>query len=305
MAIARLGTKYGLRSKECDEEALFQALRPGQAYVKLRIQAHYKVHPLPFGSQRHNVAQLLKQWGWQARPLQPERGDSQGAAWLVGASEEPPALTQPMGSGFVLISKVKELGSKKAPVGGVRASAKTRKQILLDDDPDVVAIDPWIDGGDPWSQAKASSEHIVRSEARQPSSGATKLAEIEAALRADFQELKQQVTLPTPVASNSDRRIAALKVGFTEMRQQNAKFEEWFQTFGSKVNDQAADMQTLQSTVAEQRQELEQCKADVKHSVSQAVGSLQQDLSAQMTVQLQSQFEQIQALFSEKKARTN
>ena len=117
VALTRLGSKYGLRVREGDEQSLFEALKPGQPFVKLRIQAHYRIHPLPHGSQRQSVAKLVKRWGWQARPLQPDRGDAAGGAWLVGASEEPPALTQTLGDTFILISKVRDIGSGKPPSG--------------------------------------------------------------------------------------------------------------------------------------------------------------------------------------------
>ena len=109
IALTRLGMRYGVRTKESDEQSVFEALRPTHEFIKLKISAHYRLHPLPHGYQRQSIVQLLRQWAWQARPLQPDRGDSTGGAWLVGAAADPPSLTQPLGTSFVLITKVRPL----------------------------------------------------------------------------------------------------------------------------------------------------------------------------------------------------
>ena len=95
LAVARVGKKYGLRVKESDEMSVFQALRPTHDFVKVRVAQRYKLHPLPHGFQRHSVLQLLRQWKWLAKPLQPAKGDQEGAAWEVGAEAEPPAFALP------------------------------------------------------------------------------------------------------------------------------------------------------------------------------------------------------------------
>ena len=231
--------------------------------------------------------------------------------WLVGAAEEPPAVTQPLGSAFVLITKVRDLGVRKPTTGGICATAKTRKQSLLDDDPDTASVDPWHGGQDPWSLARQPAEAVSqpRSDAKPAGAGASKSAEIEACLRSDFNELKTQlqsdVAASSAEAPESSQRLHALESGLTEMRHQNAKFEEWFVAFGTKVNDQATALSALQNTVKDQQQELAKNKGEMQATISQAVGTLQKDLSAQVSGQLQNQFEQIQALFSDQKARNN
>ena len=91
VALTRLGKRYGVRCREADEQLVHQTLRPGSDFQKIKITAHWHLHPLPFGCQRKHLQGLLKSWAWSARPLQPARGNGEGAAWIVGAAEDPPA----------------------------------------------------------------------------------------------------------------------------------------------------------------------------------------------------------------------
>ena len=78
VAVARLGRKYGIRVREADEQHVFKQLKPDQTFVKVKISAKYRLFPLPHGFPRTSVLQLLRKWEWQARPLQPCKGDGTG-----------------------------------------------------------------------------------------------------------------------------------------------------------------------------------------------------------------------------------
>ncbi|CAE7246184.1 unnamed protein product [Symbiodinium necroappetens] len=284
---------------------------PWDKVAEVRVSAHFRLHPLPHGLQRSSLVQLLKQWGWSGKPLQPDRGDSNGAAWLVGAACDPPAPALPLGTDYVLISKVRDIGGTTRPAPlPVYASLRTKKALLLDDDPDEAPADPWAGGSDPWSLARPPS--AAASAPAAPSTAAvSKLAQIKADLKQDLQHLvneqleAKQATKPPPGLSEHDHRLHQLEVGLNEVRQQNSKFEGWFQSFGAKVSDQAQQIETLTGTVKEQHQELAKVRTDVQATVQSAVLSLQSDLSAQMTTQLAGQLEQIQSLFADKKLRAS
>ena len=79
VALARIGNKYGLRTKEADEQAVFEALRPQHQFMEIRVLAHYRLHPLPHGLQRPTLVQLLKQWNWNCNQEGPT-----GFIWLTG-----------------------------------------------------------------------------------------------------------------------------------------------------------------------------------------------------------------------------
>ena len=132
VALARLGTKYRLRTREADEQQVLEVHRRQHQFLKVRVSAHFRLRPLPHGLQRPALVQLLKRWGWLGKALQPDRGDSNGAAWLVGASCDPPAPAMPLGTDFVLITKLRDIGAsgKTAPLP-VYASSRTKKALLL------------------------------------------------------------------------------------------------------------------------------------------------------------------------------
>ncbi|CAE7221657.1 Pol, partial [Symbiodinium necroappetens] len=298
LAVTRLGHKFGLRTKEADEQAVFEMLRPQHIFLKVRVTARFRLHPLPHGFQRHNLVQLLKQWEWNCKPLQPDRGDSVGCAWIVGASCDPPALALPLGQGFVLATKIRDVGQPRVPSKEVCASVRTRRALLVDDDPDVPA-DPWADGSDPWSAARP-----VPQAASSSTEAVTKIAQLEAGLKHDLQDIVQRklderdAAGPPPGLSDQDKRLHALETTVTEMRHQGAKFETWFQGFGTKVSDQATQLEALKTTVQEQQIELGKVRTDLQTTVQSAVASLQGNLTNQMAAQLAGQMEQIQSLFA-------
>ena len=300
IALTRLGCKYGVRTKEADEQQVFEALRPQHQFLKVRVAAHYRLHPLPHGYQRTALVQQLKVWGWNGKPLQPDRGDAEGSAWLIGASTEPPMQALPLGASFVLATKVKDVGNRHPSTSGVCASSRTRRALLKDDDHDE-PTDPWADGRDPWSTARASQLTPGPS-----TEAVTKLAQLETGLRQDLKDLVQQHVAeagPPPGLSEQDKRLHALETSVSEMRHQSTKFESWFQGFGTKVADQAKQIDVLTSTVQEQRVELGRVQQNMQTSVHTAVSSLQTELTQQMAAQLAGQMEQITALFADKKAR--
>ncbi|CAE7833753.1 unnamed protein product [Symbiodinium sp. CCMP2592] len=309
IALARLGTRYGLRTKDADEQIVFESLRPQHQFVKVRISAKYRLHPLPFGFQRASLVQLLHKWGWCARPLQPDRGDSVGAAWLVGAAGDPPSQALPLGSDFVLVTKQKDTSSARRGPPALCASAKTRRRILLDDDPDEPAetpIDPWSEGPDPWAKARSSQQ--LRPEPAASSQVVSKLQTLREDLTQDLQEeVRKQVQAftPPPGLTAQDQRINELEVGINELRHQNTKFESWFQSFGTKVTDQASQIGQLTATVQEQQGELVKVRSELQTTVKTEVSSLQSALTNQMSAQLAGQLEQIQALLADKKPRIN
>ena len=311
LGLARIGVKFGVRTKESDEQAVFNALRPHHEYSRVRVVHRYRAHPLPFGMQRAAVAQLIRGWGWQAKPLQPDRGDGLGSAWLLGAAEEPPSLALPVGKAFVLLAKLPD-HTRRPPAASVCASARTIKHILLDDDADhsstTVGPDPWSNGPDPWAKARGSTDVATQAEPAAPTKAVTKLNQLEGELRQDLEDLVQRKIQaasadPPPGLSEQEKRLHQLEVGVSELQQQGRKFESWFQNVGSKVQDQAQAITALQGTVQEQQHELGCFRTEVQTTVTQAVGSVQTEMTRQLSAQLQGQMEQIQALFAEKKMR--
>ena len=309
LGLARLGAKYGLRVMDADEKTVFETLRPSQSFVKAKVLARWRLHPLPHGMQRKALVQLLAKWGWAAKPLQPSRGDSSGSAWEVGGDSEPPAAVMPFGDGFVLIHKIRDLGPQAKPVA-ICASARTRQRILYDDpEKPSVAADPWSGGRDPWSAARPPPGlplPTTSPSTPSTSSASTKLLQLKTELQDGLATLvRQHVQDAVPAAASSqtaqahEGRLQQLEVGLQEVRRQNSKFEEWFQTFGSQMQQQAGKVDDLHKTLTHQQTEISQVKTEVSAAMAQAMSALHQDMSKQLAAQTAS----LEAMLS-KKPRT-
>ena len=166
-----------------------------------------------------------------------------------------------MGKGFVLLTKLKQ-PTRKSHDSSICASSRTLKHLLHDDsDQPQTMPDPWNNGRDPWAKARASSDVPMRPEPQATAATATKLSQLEGELRQDLEDMVQRqaqaaASHPPPGLSDQECRLRQLEVGVTELQQQGRKFEHWFQSVGSKVQDQAQAITALQSTVQEAQQEL-------------------------------------------------
>jgi hypothetical protein len=95
IAIARLHHRYGVRVAKAHEKKTHEELRPDDDYVDVEVKQVYTIFPVPFGLQRAQMVKLLSAWQWQAKRLQPTKGNLQGQAWTVGASTPPPNKVMP------------------------------------------------------------------------------------------------------------------------------------------------------------------------------------------------------------------
>eukprot|EP00438_Fugacium_kawagutii_P006883 Skav204952 [mRNA] locus=scaffold3104:103375:107907:- [translate_table: standard] len=91
LGVARVGSKLGLRCHAKDAEALFQDIRPGGVYLPAGKKQLWLVGPFPYGTLRSSIAEVLKEMGWSARPLQAVgAGPSvQGMMYRVQSVEDP------------------------------------------------------------------------------------------------------------------------------------------------------------------------------------------------------------------------
>ena len=118
---------------------------------------------------------------------------------------------------------------------------------------------------------------------------ATKLAEIKHELQAGLATLvhKEVHSLANASAPDQgqDARIQKLEAGLTEVRLQNNKFEEWFQTFGMQMQQQASQVVEVQQAVAAQKSDLGTLRSEVTTSITQAVSSFRTEMSQQFAAQ--------------------
>ena len=216
ITVARLGLRFGVRTREADEQLVFQQLRPQHQYVRVKVNARYRVHPLPFGCQRTALLQLIRAWGWEAKPLQPDKGSSEGAAWLVGAAADPPAQAMPLDSGHVLITKLQDINPQRAKPQ-ICASAKTLRSIRYDDPVESQSPDPWAHGNDPGARARSPKDMAPPpglSQLKPAVASTSKIEQLGAELKQDLKGLVQTELAQhsASAASSSDQEVRLRKL---------------------------------------------------------------------------------------------
>ena len=131
--------------------------------MKVEVSRIYGLHPLPHGLQHQQVVQLLRDWQWQAKPLQPSRGFAEGGSWEVGATTEPSANVMTAFNQDVLISLLKnKMEADKTPtvVGPSRAQRHLRTHAAGSSSSSTTATDPWLlpPCQDPWHSYKGMGQ---------------------------------------------------------------------------------------------------------------------------------------------------
>ena len=305
VAITRINRRFGVRVREPDEHAVHAQLKPEVEFVKVRIAARYRLHPLPHGMQRKHLVALLKQWNWAARPLQVLKGDSAGSAWEVGSDTEPPGQALAAAGSYVLVSKLRDASSQNR-ASGVTATARTKKHILYDDPdtkPDTAqgGADPWLGGRDPWSAYKAPPGLPAPLAPITASSAESKLQQVRGELQESFRKQFEEYTNAQANQVNPDQedRLQKLEVGMTELHEQNRKFQDWCQNLGGQLSAHSNQIGEVQRAVHAQQVEVGQLRSEFTQVVASSVSNLQQDMSRQLSSQMQ----QIESLLS-KKPRT-
>ena len=303
IGLARLGNKWGLRTAVDDEAALFQVVRPGHTFIQIKINFIFKIYPLPFGIQRAGVQQLLQQWKWDSKPLQPTRGSPAGSAWEIGAEKNPPSFTMPGPSGDVLIVLVRQVGRKAEEGPQAIIPIKTRRFLQGDrragpaSQSEQPGHDPWQNGKDPWASWFTNSEHGTSHAA--PGSTVKKLDELEHQLTNQVKEAVQREIAKQPDmdVDMHNSRVDRLETSISELTSQQQRFEEWFQHAGQRHNELQGQVSSLCLTVEQQQADISQIKKEVHEqptAIHHAVSNAMQSVQANLQTQLSSQFQMLQ-----------
>ncbi|CAJ1453054.1 unnamed protein product [Effrenium voratum] len=303
IGLARLGNKWGLRTAVDDEAALFQVVRPGHTFIQIKINFIFKIYPLPFGIQRAGVQQLLQQWKWDSKPLQPTRGSPAGSAWEIGAEKNPPSFTMPGPSGDVLIVLVRQVGRKAEEGPQAIIPIKTRRFLQGDrragpaSQSEQPGHDPWQNGKDPWASWFTNSEHGTSHAA--PGSTVKKLDELEHQLTNQVKEAVQREIAKQPDmdVDMHNSRVDRLETSISELTSQQQRFEEWFQHAGQRHNELQGQVSSLCLTVEQQQADISQIKQEVHEqptAIHHAVSNAMQSVQANLQTQLSSQFQMLQ-----------
>ena len=288
LCLVRLKTKYGIRVRKGDEASAWSKLRPGIDFVDMSIQKIYELFPMPHGTQRHAVTQILQDWEWQARALQPGKGNFHHMAWRVGSATPPPASIMTAFGGDIIITAIKDLQVQETKPT-IYATPKTHKH--LRDKPTKASsstettastnVDPWI-AADPWGGYEKKIPTTSNT------AGKTYRAELQEQIRQDiniaFQDqLKARADDMTDdsgpcYTTETEQSFVALESGISELKQQNGQFMQWFQQTGERMQQHESLMQEVQTTVQSHAGALQQLTSTVS-STEAAIGEVHQTLN--------------------------
>lgn len=108
VGLARMGQKLGLRALLKHEAALLKIVYPDRAFASCQVRFIYETGPVPHALSRDQVAQMLKAWGWIARPLKAFRSTADGKFWDIGTSTAPPAPILETEHGDLTVAKKRD-----------------------------------------------------------------------------------------------------------------------------------------------------------------------------------------------------
>lgn len=306
LSLVRMKNRFGIRVLATTEAAAYSELRPGDEFVKVDVIKTFRLHPLPHGLQRQQVVALLKEWQWTAKPLQPCRGSAEGGAWEVGAATDPSHNVMQAFGHDVLISLLKERrGYDVAPrvVGSSRAQKHLRSAAASSTSTPgtrkPTATDPWtLPGGDPWFKT-ASAVPASTAPAKRYDMITNKITQ-------DLkQSLDNQMQDSGAVNSAQEARIGKLESDIAEIKTHQQTMHGWFQETGTRLAAQEDQMQVLQSNMHQTQMEVSAVHSEVQSStealqtsMSQAIGSVKSELSAEFQHSLASHMDRLGSMLS-------
>ena len=149
--LARVGTRYGLRSDVYNQQEMHKQHKPDAMFLPGGERQLYLIGPLPYGTTHQGLAKILQAWEWEARPLQPRgrTSDGSGAQWMIQATSPPSHWVYSLKHGDVLITT---MPAKSAPGAPKVSFVASRKTILAAEE----RTDPW-QIQDPWSKPSTSA----------------------------------------------------------------------------------------------------------------------------------------------------
>lgn len=305
LSLVRMKQRFGIQVQANFEQATHRELRPSEDFHKVQVKHIYRLHPLPHGLQRAQISKLLKEWAWDARPLQPSRGTHDGGAWDVGASTAPSANTMVAFGHDVLITLVKD---KQIPDRTVAVVGPRRVQKHLQHHAPASSSagsgDPWHDTGrDPWGQYQGVAQGVV---ANAP---IKRLDAITDKLKSDMEASVHSAASANPL---TEARFQKLESGLVELQHQGQKFHQWFEETGTRLAAQDKCLHQVQQQMTQQHQDLagvrsefHTANASLQEVMQSSLQSVKHELAQDIGNSLTMQMERFEKLMFAKTPRTD
>ena len=90
--LVRNRERYGIQVHKKDEASTWKEVRPDEDFEDVRILEVFELAPIPHGTTRQTMKDLLSQWGWKSKPLQPGRGSMHHMSWRIGSDTSLPKM---------------------------------------------------------------------------------------------------------------------------------------------------------------------------------------------------------------------
>ena len=233
VGLARTARRFGIRVHVTNFPQVFASVKPDAVYLAPGSRQTYHCGPWPYGTDRKNLAKLLKASGWECRPLQPLHSVPGGLMWSIQSVTAPPSNILSLQHGQVMITSqdTKPVGSEGDAV--VVGPAKT-VQLCLNSDAGAVA-DPWLTN-DPWKKAAS-----VMPAPPQLPAPASALQEIE-------DRLEQNILAKLPAhhameVDDQDSRLVQLEQQFQQLATRQSALES---TVAENHTQSTVQVQNLQ-----------------------------------------------------------
>eukprot|EP00435_Cladocopium_sp_Y103_P018986 s2826_g4.t1 len=290
--IARAGDRFGLRAHVDQAPAVHRQHRPEVTYLDGSATKQYRIAPLPFGTTKKSLQQVIDTWEWSARASHTQglTADKQGLVWVAHAVEPPKFWVFTMMHGDVLINehavqKPAQMSAVGAPVASTKtlrhltATASTHKNKEVPN-----TRDPWLDN-DPWASA-------YKAQVKQTAPSAHQLATIEANLHKKVMSAVQdQLAHARPAAemevdANTDQRVLMLE---------------------QQVQSLTSNMQQLTGSMTEFKHQQTSHNNQVAHQVQtlkQQADQQQLNMQSMLDKKMEEQMSRIEALLMNKRPKT-
>eukprot|EP00438_Fugacium_kawagutii_P028090 Skav211003 [mRNA] locus=scaffold1610:94452:115803:- [translate_table: standard] len=322
LSLVRMKHRFGIRVQASNEAQVYKELRPGDSFMKIEVKYVYRLHPLPHGLQRAQLVKILKEWEWQARPLQPVKGSSEGGAWEVGTATQPTTPVKIAQGRDVLLTLVKDKTVSAAPPVTVmprRVQKHLQTQASSSSAGPKTGSDPWqlYPAADPWMAGRSSQAGAAPTAAAQ-----TRLSTITETLKEDLKaQLQEQLEARTTTVlcgdqslgefqQQQDQRLAKLESGFSELTAQGAQMSRWCEAAATRMSAQETQLDALkvglqqnQADIQHVRAEVQQSHEQLNTSLHQSFGNMKQELTSEFASNLTQHMDRFERLILEKNPR--
>ena len=154
VGVARLGSRFGIRTKLEHVTSVGQQIKPEAILLSSGTRLDYEVGPIPYGMDRAAVAALFANLGWKIKPIGPLKSveGGLGILWHIHATSEPGDVVFATKHGDVVVTKKEARPNfqRRSVVPTVASQATMQLCSLAGDG--AGGEDPLFKN-DPWSQA--------------------------------------------------------------------------------------------------------------------------------------------------------